>query len=303
MKKLNNKKIRWIIRQKDKRAVKNTDISFPQKVTVRRINQLYAEYKKTGIVPVLKKCGRKPKPLTEEQKKIIDDIRNEYKVGPLGLEKVIQRKHKIRIPHNAIYKHLLGKGQVMENSKKKKQRKWVRYERTYSLSLVHTDWCEYNGKQMIAYIDDASRILTSCMEFENATTETTIIALDKAIEFAAQYGGILQLMSDHGSQFTATKTDKNGEAEDKFELYLKSKGIEPVHARVKHPQSNGKAEKFVDTYKKNRNKFETLYAFITWYNDKRPHMSLNFNKAETPSEAFIRKMRPEVWFESAKDWF
>ena len=303
MKKLNNKKIRWIIRQKDKRTAKNVDISFPQKVTVRRINQLYAEYKKTGIIPVLKKCGAKPKPLTDEKKKIIDDARDEYKVGPLGLEKVIQRKHEIRIPHNAIYKYLLGKGQVMENSKKKKQRKWVRYERIHSLSLVHTDWCEYNGKQMIAYIDDASRILTSCMEFENATTETTIIALDNAIKFAAPYGGILQLMSDHGSQFTATKTDKNGEAEHKFETYLTSKGIEAVHARVKHPQSNGKAEKFVDTYKKNRNKFETLDSFITWYNDKRPHMSLNFNKAETPSEAFIRKMRTEVWFESAKDWF
>ncbi len=283
--------------------MKNEEISFPQKVTVRRINQLYAEYKKTGTMPVLKKCGRKPKPLTEEQKKIIDDARDEYKVGPLGLEKVIKRKHGIRIPHNAIYKHMLCKGYVMENPKKKKQRKWVRYERTHSLSLVHTDWCEHNGKQMIAYIDDASRILASCMEFENATADTSIIALDKAIEFASQYGGIIQLMSDHGSQFTATKTDKNGEAEHKFELYLVSKGIEPVHARVKHPQSNGKAEKFVDTYKKNRDKFETLDAFITWYNDKRPHMSLNFNKAETPSEAFTRKMRLEVWFGFAKGWF
>ncbi|MBU4300547.1 IS481 family transposase, partial [archaeon] len=120
MKKLNNEKIRWIIRQKDKRAIKNADISFSQKVTVRRINQLYSEYTKTGIMPVLKKCGRKPKLLTEEQKKIIDDIRDEYKVGPLGLEKVIQRKYNVRIPHNAIYKHLLSKGQVMENSKKKK---------------------------------------------------------------------------------------------------------------------------------------------------------------------------------------
>ncbi|MFH1126504.1 MAG: DDE-type integrase/transposase/recombinase [archaeon] len=303
MSKLNKKKIRWIIKQKAEGTLTNREIAFPEKISVRRINQIYAEYKRTGIMPALRKQGRKPKPLSEEHKKIVDEAHKEYKVGPLGLEKVIQRWYKLHIPHNTIYKYMLIYGKVIENPKKKKQRKWVRYERPHSLALVHTDWCEHNGTHMIAYIDDASRVLSSCMEFDNETTETSIIALDKAIEFASPYGGILQLMSDHGTQFTASKKDKNDEAEHRFEQYLASKGIEPVHARVKHPQSNGKAEKFVDTYKKNRDKFDTLDAFVSWYNNKRPHMSLNFNKAETPSEAFIRKMRSEVWFGFAKDWF
>jgi len=31
--------------------------------------------------------------------------------------------------------------------------------------------------------------------------------------------------------------------------------------------------------------------FIYWYNDVRPHRALNFDELETPSQAFMRKMR------------
>jgi transposase InsO family protein len=38
-----------------------------------------------------------------------------------------------------------------------------------------------------------------------------------------------------------------------------------------------------------------LEAFVDWYNNEKPHGSLNLEIAETPGQAFIRKMRPEVW--------
>ena len=302
MKKLNQKKIRWIINQKNK-GIKNKEIASVQKISIRRVKQIYSEYKRTNEIPMLKKPGRKQKSLPEEHKTIIDNTYEGYQVGPLGLEKVIKRTHKIHIPHNAIYKYMLKKSQVTENPKKKKQRKWIRYEREHSLTMIHTDWCDYKGKHVILYEDDASRKIISGMEFDNQTTENSIIALDKAIEYAKSYGGINQLMTDHGTQFTANKRDKNGEADHKFEKYVKSNGIQLIHARVKHPQTNGKIEKLFDTYEKHRDRFEQLDEFIDWYNNKRPHMSLKFNKAETPSEAFIRKMRPEVWFYFAKHWF
>ncbi|MBI4139964.1 IS481 family transposase, partial [Candidatus Woesearchaeota archaeon] len=31
-----------------------------------------------------------------------------------------------------------------------------------------------------------------------------------------------------------------------------------------------------------------------WYNEKRPHRSLNFEALETPQQAFLRKMPAEV---------
>ncbi len=32
---------------------------------------------------------------------------------------------------------------------------------------------------------------------------------------------------------------------------------------------------------------------MVWYNTDKPHMSLNFEKAETPIQGFIRKLRPK----------
>jgi len=118
--------------------------------------------------------------------------------------------------------------------------------------------------------------------------------LDKIIKFAKPYGGILQVITDHGTQFTANKRDKNGEAEHKFEEYVKSKGIELIHSRINHPQTNGKIEKWFDLYDKKRHLFKSLKEFIDCYNNIKPHRSLDFERAETPSEAFRRKLRTEI---------
>jgi putative transposase len=43
-----------------------------------------------------------------------------------------------------------------------------------------------------------------------------------------------------------------------------------------------------------RGRFSSLDDLIEWYND-RPHGALNLRRAETPNEAFIGRMHPEVW--------
>ena len=302
MKKLNQKKIRWIIRWKENgKSVK--DLALAQRISERRVKQLWAKYRKTNKIPILSKSGRKSKPIKEEHRRIIEEAYKDYCIGPLALEKVIQRKYKLHIPHNTIYKYMLNNNLIIENPKKKKQRKWVRYEREHSLSLVHTDWCDYKGKQVIAFIDDASRMVLSCAEFNEATTKNTIIALNKAIKFVKPYDSITQLITDHGTQFTANKRDKKGEAEHTFEQYLKNIDIELIHSKIKHPQTNGKIERWFSTYQKHRYRFDNLEDFVDWYNNKKPHMSLNFNKAETPSEAFIRKIRTGIWIGLVSNWF
>jgi putative transposase len=64
---------------------------------------------------------------------------------------------------------------------------------------------------------------------------------------------------------------------------------------VKHPQTNGKLEKWFDTYRRFRWDFRSFDEFIDWYNN-RPHGSLDFNKLETPEKAFWRKIPLEAVF-------
>jgi len=123
------------------------------------------------------------------------------------------------------------------------------------------------------------------LETDSPTTEYSIIGM----ELALQHGKILQCISDHGSQFIS-----NVDGDSKFKAYLASKGIKQILCKIKHPQSNGKVEKWFNTYDNHRQAFNTKEEFLSWYNEIRPHRSLNFEALETPSQAFTRKLKAEA---------
>jgi putative transposase len=57
------------------------------------------------------------------------------------LEPIIEGFYNIYIPHNRIHMYLFSEGLAEESVKKKKKRKWVRYERKRSMSdgyILHT---------------------------------------------------------------------------------------------------------------------------------------------------------------------
>jgi len=100
---------------------------------------------------------------------------------------------------------MLDEGFSVEHPKKKMRRKWIRYEREYSNSLWHTDWhtirdSRWQGKQLIAFEDDASRFITGYGVYNEATSENASAVLSDAI---TQYGRPASVLSDNGKQFTS----------------------------------------------------------------------------------------------------
>ena len=65
--------------------------------------------------------------------------------------------------------------------------------------MDNTDWFEYKGKQCVIYIDDASRFIPSHGEFDNANTDNSLKVFRKGLK----YGIPKQVMSDHGTSFSA----------------------------------------------------------------------------------------------------
>jgi len=55
MAKLNDRKVRWIIHEK-LRGRGTGEIALIQRITPRRVKQLWQDYRLTGMVPVLKKA-------------------------------------------------------------------------------------------------------------------------------------------------------------------------------------------------------------------------------------------------------
>ncbi len=172
MKKLNQKKIKWIVKEGDKRDKGFYTIAQTQNITPRHARRVHKNYK--GIKePKLLPCGRKPKPIAEEERKMVIDTFNEFQVGATMIEQILDERG-VHINHNRIHKILLEAKLAKHEPKKKNRRKWVRYERKHSLSLGHADWFTFRGKECILFIDDASRFIPACEEFKNANIKNTI---------------------------------------------------------------------------------------------------------------------------------
>lgn len=75
--------------------------------------------------------------------------------------------------------------------------------------------------------------------------------------------------------------------------HLVSRKVNHILGRVYHPQTNGKIERFYEAFPSKMMYFESIEELITWYNTKKPHMSLNWDELETPIQAFYRKVTEE----------
>jgi len=256
-------------------------------ISIRRVNQVWKQYLLTEQIPEIgKNNGRPIKPIEDLEIQMVKQSYEKYRVSASTLEKLIERDYKKHISHRRIHKILLDLSYAKKKGKiDVRKKKWIRYERRHSLTAVHIDWY-YDGKAWAFGVeDDASRKILALIECSSPTTEKSIEGMDEALK----HGVIKQCISDHGSQFIS-----NIGGDSRFVEYLEAKGIKQILCRIKHPQSNGKIEKWFDIYRLHRHAFKTKEEFITWYNDVRPHRSLNFEILETPQQAFIRKMKAEA---------
>lgn len=285
MKKLNLRKIRWILKELKVGELSVYQIAKLQKVTPRWVRQLPRKYVGISSYKIkLFPCGRKPDIIQEDEVDTVTGIGKATGYGAVTIEKVLA-ENGVRIPHNRIHRILREAGLAQEQPKKSKRRKWIRYERRHSNSLWHADWLEYESRQIILYEDDASRLITGYGEFPSATTAGSIQAFDAALD---KWGIPKQLLTDHGTQFCS-----DDEKEYVFRNHVTSKGTEHILARVKHPQTNGKVERLVQTVKRLLKRGMSLDEAVIFYNEKRPHMSLENGHLRTPLQAFYEK-KPNI---------
>ena len=70
MKKLNKRKIQWIVRERERREQGFYSIGKQQKITARHARRVAKKYKNDKD-PILKKCGRKSRQITEEERNAV----------------------------------------------------------------------------------------------------------------------------------------------------------------------------------------------------------------------------------------
>lgn len=288
MAKLTDKGVRWIISQIRMGELSIRQIAKQQKVTPQRIRQLRQIYQDGGVIPQLKWHTPLPKPFDPSEVEIIKKAKTAYKLGATSLETIIEKKIGKHIPHNRIHRILKKEGLAHDQPNKQKRRKWVRFERKHSNSMWHTDWTQLdNGRWVIIFEDDASRKAMCWNEFDEATTENSLIVLKKGIRM---HGKPREILTGRDTQFYTSEIEGKTQGKTAFQLFLEEQKIKHIVGRVNHPQTNGKQERLFGTVKRHYHEFKNLDELMHWYNEVRPHMSLDWVNLETPSQAFIRKM-------------
>jgi putative transposase len=236
--KLNDAQIRWIVKAKED-GIKSRDIASIQSVSVRRVEQIYTQYKRDGCIPSLKKAGRHRVEITDSERLAVRDAVKRFGVGACYLVGVLKRFYGFKTHHMKIYQVLREEGLLASRARRYVRRKWIRYEREHSNSLWHTDWYEieasiYRGKYLIVYEDDASRYIVGYDVFDSPSSENAVKVLDEAIR---RHGRPASILSDRGSSFYAVEAEAKVRGLTKFELYLMKNHIKQILSGVSHPQT------------------------------------------------------------------
>ncbi|PIO69335.1 integrase core domain protein [Teladorsagia circumcincta] len=118
------------------------------------------------------------------------------------------------------------------------------------------------------------------------TSTTSIATLRELRRLFAQFGFPQIIVSDNGTQFTSVE----------FQNFCRSNGIKHVRAPPFHPQSDGQAERFVDTFKrligKMKNNGPTVDALHTFLFTYRNTPCTASPDGRSPAENFLgRRLR------------
>ena len=302
---------RYIVREKRKGTTSRA-IADTLKVCIRQVQRLWSRFKHLDIGQILympKLPGRRQG--SDPGRRIHSAVLTAFGQITNGASAIYKHIKDAgdHIPKDDIHKVLLECSLAREESAKKKQRKYVRYERKHSNTLWHTDYTQLEDKRwLIMYVDDSSRCILGYGIFDHATSENAITVFKEA---CSRYGTPYSVMTDHGSQFYAMDTKaKREKGSTLFEDHLKGRNIKHILARVGHPQTNGKSERVFKEYKYKIRHFvdvagppgtaapfgaptvlesDPTARFVKCHNNK-PHSSLY---GQTPAVAYRERMLPE----------
>jgi putative transposase len=298
MKHVSIRKIRFVVRRYREGETSNRLIWKTEKISkssfyriIGKYKDLWPEYKLKYIHKSYRRPGKAPIPVSKEAITEVIAARLLYKSGALRLEQLLKAKG-ISLPHNTINSILMNAGMTKVTKKRSKQKKYVRWERRHSLSLWQTDWSVLGDKWLIVFLDDASRFVVGWGLFDHATSENSVKVLKEAME---KYGKPRNMLTGRDTQFYASSKEGKEQGETYFQQFLKANKINHILARVNHPQTCGKIERFFGEVK-NRIRwkdFDNVGDIVIWHNEVKPHESLDLDTLETPIRAFQRKMHPK----------
>ncbi len=227
---------------------------------------------------------RRPRALSAEAIAVILDARRYRRYGPHRLAPITGH------PRSTIYgvlcRHRVNRLDGLDRLTGRPVR---RYVAPYPGALIHQDAKPLTRvpgprrsfreppighDQLEVFVDDHSRLACVVLS-RSAGAIDTVRALDVAIRWFASHGiRVERILTDNGASYCSRA----------YEARLAELGIRHSRTRVRRPQTNGKAERFIGTlihewayarpYRTNQERLRRLAHYLDFYNRRRPHTAL-----------------------------
>lgn len=259
-----------------------------------------ARYKESGLLSDKSRC---PKTIANRTSADIEQKILSVRADNPGWEastihKVLQNQGEDNLPCIRTVNNILNRNGCISTIESEKRHKYIRFQKEHCNDMWQTDFkgdfalADGNRCFPLDIIDDCSRYLIKL----HPATSTKNIVIPTFEQAFYEYGLPKSVLSDNGGQFAGFK-----QGYTQFEKWLMCLDILPIHCRVKHPQTQGKIERFHRTLNDELLKHK-LFSDIQdaenqmkyWrekYNNIRPHEALGM---QTPADVYVRSTREYI---------
>ena len=210
-----------------------------------------------------------------------------------GAKKIkdLLEKSGYEMPCSKTINNILNRHHCITKEESQKHKAFIRFERSRCNEMWQTDFKgEFkmqNGKYCypLDIIDDHSRFAIRIEPSESSAN----IVLPVFKSAFREYGLPDSVLSDNGAQFAGFR-----QGYTQFEKWLMNHDVLPIHGRIKHPQTQGKIERFHRAMNQELLKYyipqditdaqRTFYDWRNSYNNDRPHEALGMLR---PAEIYV----------------
>ncbi len=215
--------------------------------------------------------------------------------GARTIHSVLERQGFPGLPCEKTINNILKRHGCISLEESQKRKPFLRFEKDCCNEMWQTDFKgefrmeDGNYCYPLNILDDNSRF--SLKTAPRLSTANVVIPV--FIETFREFGLPNSILSDNGAQFAGFKKGYT-----QFERWLMDLDVLPIHGRVKHPQTQGKIERFHRTMKQEllnhtgianiEDAQKKLNAWREKYNNLRPHEALGM---KTPGEVYKPSQR------------
>ena len=215
--------------------------------------------------------------------------------GASTIHKVLENEGVKDLPCIRTVNNILKRNDCISQEESEKRHKFIRFQKEHCNEMWQTDFkgdfALGDGSRCypLDILDDRSRFLIKIVP-ATSTKNLVIPTFEAAF---CEFGLPKSVLCDNGGQFIGLR-----QGFTQFEKWLMCLDVLPIHCKVRHPQTQGKIERFHKSLNRELIKHNSFFdidqanvAMQAWrdkYNNIRPHEALDML---TPSDVYVKSNR------------